>query len=98
MDFSGQVLGDTGDQGYFSIVRHAQSDHSGTQLPPQAIHKLPKSFAVNILDFGGDKLNPLNKLHAPRKLIDLAERPPALLRFELLFKLLGSLGKLFDGG
>src|SRR5256884_5087965 len=98
MDFTGQVLGDARDQGDFPVLRHAQGDYSGTQLLTQAVHELPKSFTVNILHFGGNKLNPFNNLHAPREFVDLAERPFALLRFQLLFELLGGLGELLDLG
>src|SRR5690349_5091588 len=98
MDFSGQILGYAGDQGDFSALRHAQGDDSGTELLPEAVHELPKSFAVNVLYFGGNKLNPFNNLHPPSELIDVAERAFALLRLQLLFELLGGLGELLDLG
>jgi len=64
----------------FPVLRHAQSDYSGTEFLPQAVHKLPKSFAVNVLYLCGNKLNAFNNLHALGEVIDLAERSFALLR------------------
>jgi hypothetical protein len=64
----------------------------------QGVHKLPKSFAVNILDLGSDQFDAFYGLDPGKQLVDLTEGAFALLGFQFLLQLLGGLGELFDLG
>src|ERR1700756_1259427 len=98
MDFAGEVFGDSGDQSHFAVLGRAEGDDAGAQLLAKAVDKLPKSFAVNILHFGGNNLNAFNKLHVGSQFVNLPQSSFALPRFQILFKLPHGVRQLFDLG
>ena len=98
MDFSGQVLGHSGDQGYFFFMDGPEDHYPGPKFLSERVHQLPKGFLIYPGDFRGDQLYPLDGPDLGGEMVELAERALALLAFQLLLELLYSAGKLLDGG
>src|ERR1700737_2667789 len=97
MDFSGEVLSDTRDEGYFTVFGHAQNDHTGAELLPEAVYHLAEAFPVDAGYLRHDDFDAFDGLRFGDQFIELPEGAFALLGFQVLLELLGGKGQFFDG-
>ena len=95
MDFSSEVLGYTGDQGYFVTIRHTQDDYAGAQLLAKGINQLAQAIAVDVFDFADYRFHALNGLGLGKERIQLVQRTLSFLGAQVLLQLFGRLATVF---
>src|ERR1700687_559405 len=97
MDFSGEVFGDPGDEGHFTVFGHAQNDHTGAELLPEAVDHLAEAFPVDPGYLRNDDLDAFDGLRLGDQFIELAKGAFAALAFQVFLELFGGEAQFFDG-